>query len=129
MRDCKRQVDLINDRSCVFVCIYLYMVHFSLFQFSFSTIHVHSLLSTPLPLTMTYSISKHECYRPSDARSHHRPRDRHMRWPSRQQHRARHEGSETGHGTCSVTFRQVIKLIKLTPFLETIVPLAEGQHL
>jgi hypothetical protein len=49
-----------------------------------------------------------------------------MRWPSRWQHPGGYEGSETGHGTCSVTFRQVIKL---TPFLETIVPLAEGQLL
>src|ERR1700723_4781415 len=118
-------LDLINDRSCVFVCIYLHVVHFSSCHFSSQP----SLLSTPSPFPCPLSLCQHERYRPTDPRSHHRTRDRHMRWPSRRQHQGRYEGSETGHGTCSVTFRQVIKLIKLTPFLETIVPLAEGQHL
>src|ERR1700692_4171397 len=122
MRDCKRQVDLINDRSCVFVCIYLYMVHF-LCHFS-SSQTITSIHAVAVPVSV--SLSQHERYRRTHSRSHHQTQVRHMRWPSRRQHQGGYEGSEAGHGTCSVTFRQVIKL---TPILETIVPLAEGQLL
>src|ERR1700690_1126715 len=106
------------------ICLYLFArgSFFVVSLFFFSTIT--SIHAVAVPVSV--SLCQHERYRPTDPRSHHRTRVRHMRWPSRRQHQGHYEGSETGHGTCSVTFRQVIKL---TPFLETIVPLAEGQHL
>src|ERR1700690_405881 len=108
------------------ICLYLF-ARGSFFVVSPFFPTIPSIHAVAVPVSV--SLCQHERYRPTDSRSHHRTGDRHMRWPSRRQHQGCYEGSETGHGTCSVTFRQVIKLIKLTPFLETIVPLAEGQHL